>query len=279
MRPARLAALLLTLAACGPEPGAPSSAASQASAVPIPPSPPAGPSFTVAIDSLLRDEPALTYRVAIGYPQIHGLSGEPMAPTLQAVNAAIRDSVAALADDFRPETPPPGAEPPAYPVEVDGATPRSWISDDTFSALVEVYAYTGGAHGATYFLPLTYDLTTGEAVAPADLFAVGTPWADTLAAHVERGVVRQLGGRDAVYAEGFDSLREGRVDLTLGPDSVTVHVPPYQVSSYAAGSFHVGVPVGALAPFARAGGVLARLAGAPRVQGAEPSRDRTLSDD
>lgn len=273
-----LAAALLALAACGPDPAPGTPEADAVTAAPAPPSPPAGPSLTVATDSLLRDEPGLTYRVAIGYPQIRGTAGEPMAPALRAVNAAIRDSVEALADDFRPEAPPPGAGPPQYPVEVDGGTPRAWISDDAFSALVEVYAYTGGAHGNTFFLPLTFDLTTGAPVRPADLFADGTPWADTLAARVERGVLRQLGSRDALFAEGLAPIREGRVDLTLGPDSLTVHVPPYQLSSYASGAFHVGVPLADMAPFARPGGLLARLTGGG-VQAPPASPDRTLRDD
>ena len=278
MRLALVIALLVGLAACGPDPSAPE-AGTPAATTPTPPSPPTGPSLTVAVDSLLRDEPALTYRVAVGYPQIRGTSGAPMAPTLRAVNAAIRDSVEALADDFRPEPPPPGADAPSYPVEVDGGTPRSWISDDLFSALVEVYAYTGGAHGNTFFLPLTFDLTTGEAVRPADLFAPGTPWADTLAAYTERGVVQRLGDRGALFAEGLDPIRDGSVDLTLGPDSLTVHVPPYQLSSYASGSFHVGVPLRAVAPFARPGGVLARLTDRAPVQPSDPSPGRTLRND
>jgi len=243
------------------------------------PSPPADSPFAVVTDSLLRDEPARTYRVAIGYPQIRRTSGAPLAPALQAVNAAIRDSVDALADDFRPEGPPPGADAPVYPVEVDGSTPRTWVSDDAFSALVEVYAYTGGAHGNTYFLPLTFNLATGEAVGPADLFAEGTPWADTLAARVERDVVRQLGGRGGLFADGLDPIRGGRVDLTLGPDSLMVHIPPYQLSSYASGSFHVGVPLAAVAPFARPGGLLARVVGGPALQAPPASSDRTLGAD
>ena len=270
MRLALVIALLVGLAACGPDPSAPE-AGTPAATTPTPPSPPTGPSLTVAVDSLLRDEPALTYRVAVGYPQIRGTSGAPMAPTLRAVNAAIRDSVEALADDFRPEPPPPGADAPSYPVEVDGGTPRSWISDDLFSALVEVYAYTGGAHGTSFFLPLTFDLRTGRAATAADLFADGTPWADTLAAYVERGALRQIAermeldgpeaARASFYAEGLDSIREGRVDVTLQADGVAVHVPPYQLSAYAAGSFHVLVPLDAAAPFARPGGLLARVAG------------------
>jgi hypothetical protein len=270
-----LTAALLALAGCGPSPSPDPTEAGASMA----PSPPADSPFAVVTDSLLRDEPARTYRVAIGYPQIRRTSGEPLAPALQAVNAAIRDSVDALADDFRPEGPPPGADAPVYPVEVDGSTPRTWVSDDAFSALVEVYAYTGGAHGNTYFLPLTFNLATGEAVGPADLFAEGTPWADTLAARVERDVVRQLGGRGDLFVDGLDPIRGGRVDLTLGPDSLAVHVPPYQLSSYASGPFHVGVPLAAVSTYARPGGLLARVMGGPAVQAPPASPDRTLGDD
>ena len=244
-----LPALLLALAACASDPSPPS---------PDAPAPPAGPAFTVAVDSLRRDEPARSYRVAIAYPQIHGSSGTPLAATLRAVNAVIRDTVAAFADDVRPEAPPPGADPPRFPVRVDGTTTTTWLSDDVFSALVDLYVDAGGAHGATYVLPLTFDLATGAAVAPADLFAAGTPWADTLAAIVERGVRRQLAPEQFFVADGLDRLREGDAALTLGPDSLTVHVAQGQVSSTSAGAFHIGVPRSAVADFARPGGLLAR---------------------
>ena len=260
MRLPILLPLAFLVAACQ---SAPDDAAPEAAPAAVP-APPPGPSLTVRIDSLLLDRPELSYRVAIGYPQLRGSSGEPMSAALRAVNAAVRDSVEALAADFRPEAPPAGAGPPEYPVSVDGATPRRYLSDDVFSALVEVYAYTGGAHGTTFFLPLTFDLRSGRALSPADLFAPGTPWADTLAAHVGRGARARIADGSgsaapgAFYPEGLDALRAGRVDLTLGADSVTVHVPPYQLSAYASGSFHVAVPRSALAAFAREGGVLDR---------------------
>lgn len=244
----RLLPLLLVLAACGPDPATPDA----------PPPLPLPPGRVVETDSLLRDEPARTYRVAIGYPQIRATDGEPLPVALQAANAAVRDTVAAFADDLRPEAPPPGADPPDYPVEADGRTDRVWLSDDVFSTLVEVYVYTGGAHGATYFVPITVDLATGAPVAPADLFDAGTPWADTLAAHVGRGIRSRIRPTDVFATDGLDNIREGRVDLTLSPDSLTVYVPAGQVSSFAAGSFHIAVPRAAVEAFVRPGGLLAR---------------------
>jgi len=261
MRLALLALLAVTLAACQPSASdAPADAEPRALATAAPP---ALGALAVRIDSLLIDEPDLNYTVAIGYPQLDSEGALPDA--VRAVNAAVVDSVEALAADFRPEAPPADADRPEYRVEVDAATEQPFVGDGVFSALVQVYAYTGGAHGTTFFLPLTFDLETGAALAPADLFRPGTPWADTLAAHVDRTVrarlVRNAGepiSDTNYYPEGLDSIREGRVDLTLGPDSLTVHIPPYQLSYYAAGAFHVAVPLSAVAPFAR--GALARLA-------------------
>lgn len=261
---------LLGLAACADAPDAP--------APPTPPRPASGPSFTVGVDSLRRAEPARSHTVALGYPQIRGMSGPPMASALRAVNAAIRDTVAALADDFRPAEPPAGAGPPEFAVEVTGGPERVWISDDLFSALIEVAVVTGGAEATTTFLPLTYDLTTGRPVSAEDLFADGTPWADTLAAAAERAVTERIGA-EATYAAGFEALRAGRIDWTLAPDAIVVHLLPRQVSAVDARAFHVGVPLAAVAAFARPGGVLARLAGGPPVQRPDTSAVRTLSAD
>ena len=78
---------LLALTACGPGPTPPDAP------------PPLPPGRVIETDSLLRDEPARTYRVAIGYPQVGATDGQPLPATLQAANAAVRDTVAAFADD------------------------------------------------------------------------------------------------------------------------------------------------------------------------------------
>ena len=253
-----------TLAACTSDSAGPVTPRVEAEA------PAVGASFRVVTDSLVESDESLRYTVAIGYPQLRGSAGEPMSATLRGVNAAIRDSVAALARDFRPEAPPPGDDSPVYVVDVQGGTAQSFVSNDVLSALVSVTAFTGGAHGNTYLLPLTYDLRTGRALTPADLFQPGTPWPDTLAAWTERTVIAETArrletspdsARATFFAEGLDAIREGTVSVTMGRDSLRVHVPPYQLTPYVVGSFDVGVPYPVVRPFARPGSVLARRAG------------------
>ena len=225
--------------------------------------------FALATDSLVAGEPALRYAVALGYPQLRALDGEELSAGARAVNAAVRDTVRALARDFRPVAPPGGVR-PDYPVRVSGGPTRAYVSDRVLSALVTVTAYTGGAHPNTFFLPLTYDLATGRPLAPADLFTPGTPWPDTLAAWTERTAVATIArrlraapavARAEVFAQGLVPIRQGDVAVTLGRDSLRVHVPPYQLSSRAAGGFDVGVPYAAVRPFARPGSALADRAG------------------
>ena len=262
MRASPLVVLLAALAACAPEPtGVPagtSPVAAEAGGAAPPPPP-------VRIDSLVWEEPDLRYTVRIGYPRLL-LDGAAAA----RVNGAIRDSVAAFADAFRPAEPPPDYDAPAFAVTVEGG-PRGAVyqDDDVLSALVEVYAYTGGAHGNLFFLPLTYHLGTGEALRLGDLFETGGAFGDTLAAWTERGALRHLAAglgttpdeaRASFFADGLGPIREGDVFFTLGSDSLHVHVPPYQLSAYAAGAFHVGVPYRALAPFARPSTLPARRA-------------------
>lgn len=269
MRPSLLAAGLVVLAACGPDP-APAPGLSADRSAPEAAQPEAA-GLALRTDSLVIVDVALDYEVHVEYPQIVATAGT-LSPAAEAVNAAVVDSVEALAASFRPEAPPPGVSATPYPVEVDGRVGSAFLADGLFSALVDVYAYTGGAHGNTFFLPLTYDLAAGRPVRLGDLFEAVTPYGDTLAAYVDREVTRRLAAqlgttpadaRRVMYVEGLDDVREGRVPYTLGPDSLHVHIVPYQLAAYAAGSFDVGVPYRALAPFAAPDGALSRLAARP----------------
>ncbi len=255
-----LALLCLLLAACAPDPAPRTAEARDADA---------SSAFTVSTDSLLIVQDSLLFTVAIGYPQVRGAAGEPVSATVRAVNWAIRDSVRSLADLLRPEPPPPGVD--SVPTEVDlrGGPARSFVADDVLSVLVSIDTYTGGSIPNTFFLPLTFDLQTGQSLAPADLFRPGTPWADTVAAWAERGALARLAAdrrmslnqaRASFYAPALDRLRGGDVTVTLGRDSLRVHVSPYQLSSLAERSLDLGVPYAAVAPMARPGGALARRA-------------------
>lgn len=260
----RLALLLLAATALGACADGPA---------PAPEVLPTSASFAVVLDSLRIDEPARTFRVDVAVPQVQRRAGTDRAPALQAANAALRDTVRALADDLRPEPAPRFADP--TPVVVSGSPSHLHLTDTLVSGLVEVSVAVADAPETLVFLPVTLDLQTGAPVAPANWFTPGTPWADTLAAHVGRDVRAQLRGRAPFSPADLADLRAGRLALTLGADAVTVHVPPYQLSPDPA-AFHVAVPRAALAAFARAGGVLDPPAA---DQGAGESPDRTVEAD
>ncbi len=255
-----LAAVLSTgLAGCGtgtpPPAGTPPPDSTHATA-----SPP-----TVTIDSLLVSVDSLRYTVAIGYPQI---PGGPAAVTA-AVNAASRDSVVALAERFRPEKAVPADARPSEVADVQGGTEETFVAGDVLSALVSVYAFTGGAHGNTYFQPVNVDLTTGAPIRIGDLFRDGTPWADSLSAHAGRGLTAKLFANDPTatpasvaetfYPEGFDADAMRRATFTLGRDSLAVHFVPYEVAYYAFGSTRVPIAYADLEAFLKPDGPVVRI--------------------
>src|SRR5690606_24138780 len=115
-------------------------------------------------------EPATNYRVALGYPQIDGAD----TPAVRRINAAVRDALAAFAADLRPDPDAFTGDPETDRIfvgEAEGGLADTFLGGRIFSSRVDVYAYTGGAHGNLYSFPFTYDLATDEPVRLADLFA------------------------------------------------------------------------------------------------------------
>ena len=227
------------------------------------------PDLTVRADTARLEDPAVRYDAVVVYPQVGGAA---LPAGVEAANRAVADSVRAFVAAVRPSAPPP-PEDTTYAVRVEGRYDDALLAEGILSALVSVTVYTGGAHGNVFLLPVTYDLATGGAVALPDLFAPNAPWGNALAEAVEAAVLAKL-ARDlgttpeaararSFFAAGLLPIREGEAAFTLGRDSLHVHVPPYQLAPFSAGTFDVGVPYAALVPFARRGGVVRRLAERP----------------
>ena len=229
--------------------------------------------LAVRTDSLLISVDSLQFMVAIGYPQLTGATATVSAERVAAVNAAIRDSVAALAEQFRPEeaVAPEDRGSFSFVAEVEGGTDAVRLHGDVLSGLLQVYAFTGGAHGNTYVQPVNVDLVTGAPIRIGDLFRAGTPWADSLSAHASRALTAKLVANDPAatpssvaetfYREGFDADAMRQARFTLGRDSLAVHFVPYEVAFYAFGSTRVPVAYADLVAFLRPNGPVARLRG------------------
>ena len=249
----------------------PLAAASCADVSGTPDAPAASDTLAVRTDSLLISVDSLQYTVAIGYPQLTGATATVSAETVARVNAAIRDSVAALAEQFRPEeaVAPEDRGQFAFAAEVEGGTEAVRLRGDVLSGLLGVYAYTGGAHGNTFYHALAYDLRTGAPLALADAFRPGTPWADSLSAHADRQLMATMRDpadplpdaeiRGLLYPEGYDAAAMRRVAFALGADSLTLQFAPYEVAAYVFGAPTVPVAYRDLDAFLRPDGPVARI--------------------
>lgn len=225
-------ALLITLAACA-SPEAPEPPDD-------PSSEPEPPALRVEIDSLTARDAALNYDVAIAYPQITGSD----APAVARVNRSIRDSLAAFAASLTPRPSDFTGTPEMDRMiigEAEGGPRRTFLGDRYFSSRVDVYAFTGGAHGNLFSFPLTYDLATGEPVRLATLFRNGTAWRDTLAVLT---TARLAAAQDTswLFEDQVPATSGSFGFFTLGADSLTVFFPPYAIAPYAAGAFEVTLP-------------------------------------
>ncbi|MDX1530704.1 MAG: DUF3298 domain-containing protein [Rhodothermales bacterium] len=227
MRLRPLQHLLAGLSGSTPERDAPAPAADPAAAP---------GSLHVATDRLFDEDAEFNYSADVAYPQIEGGG-----PTIERVNAAIRDSVEAAAAYVRPDPTAFTGDPEQDRLLVgalEGGFTEPLLQDGLFSTRLDLSVYTGGAHPNHYALPLTYDLTTGAPVRLADLFRPDAAWRDTLA---------RLATDRLVAARGSDWLFEVPIPaealstFTLGPDSLRLFFAPYAIAPYAAGTSEVAL--------------------------------------
>ncbi|HYE95436.1 MAG TPA: DUF4163 domain-containing protein [Rubricoccaceae bacterium] len=201
-------------------------------------------------DSLVEADRALRYRAHVTYPQLDGAH-----PALAAVNTAIADSVRAFVAAVRPVEPPPADFP--FETDVEGGYETAHVSGTLYSGLLSAYAYTGGAHGNHFLLPLNYDLRTGRPIPLSALFRPGVAYRDSLAAWALPRLI-DLYGRGTLFEERVPADATTLSVYTLGPDSLTLYFAPYAVAPYAAGTLYVSFGYDELRPLLDADGPLRR---------------------
>lgn len=120
----------------------------------------------------------------------------------------------------------------------------------------------GAAHPYGYVTTLTFDLTRGVPLALDDVLT-GDRYLETIAQYVFNDVLAQVGiTADADEAtvgwirEGSSPIPKQYERFTVSPDGLRVYFDPYQVASYAAGSFEVRIPYAVFREHVRPNGPL-----------------------
>ena len=229
-----VALLLLSLAACNQPPIDSPSTPAESLAVP-----------EVETDSIVIADSTLRFSATFRYPQLRDAG-----PHTEAINTALADSARAYVEVFRPAEVPPDYM--TRGSEVEGGFVVTRLDERLFSAVISTYWYTGGAHGNTDFLPVTYNLTTGERVGLAHLFASDAAYLDTLSVRSAALLASEADARgfdaSGLWPEGYAPDADNFQRFTLGPDSLTLYFPPYQVAPYVAGPFTVALAYDDLRP-------------------------------
>lgn len=133
------------------------------------------------------------------------------------------------------------------------------IDENTASIVLNIYSFTGGAHGATNFIPINYDIKNKKEIKLADLFAGQKNYLQKISDYCAADLTKQM--KETVGEEGFDAswMQEGTApkeenysiflinpSTNSGQATLTFYFPQYQVASYAAGYFEVVMPIDTL---------------------------------
>lgn len=127
---------------------------------------------------------------------------------------------------------------------------ESWKYKKLEGMAIEIYTFTGGAHGSTVFVPFIVD-ETGTPVTLAALFIPNTAYLERVSA----GVIPQLKAQleeNQMYVEEFftagTSASEGNFFIDkIGDEGITFIFQQYQTAPYAAGTPRVTLSLSSLA--------------------------------
>jgi hypothetical protein len=186
--------------------------------------------------------------IKIVYPQVAGVDGFNK-EVLAAVNKEISDfKTNSLANDAAVKQIDPkgyAAEPREY--ELDIGYDKGEIDNNVVSVILNVYNFEGGAHGASYFIPVNYSPKLKQDIKLADLFPGQKDYLQKISDYCTKDLTNQLtkalGSLDGTYLkDGASPNADNFQFFLINKNSITFYFPQYQVAYGAAGSFKVTMP-------------------------------------
>ena len=195
------------------------------------------PLTVYAKDKNKNKKQGISYEADIDYPVFEK---EPL------LNAQISDIVQKSLEAFNNEF--FSAESPAYPQVFEFDIDSSSVYEDTnhISFLLNVYQFTGGAHGTTSLIPITYSkqtkklLSLEEAVQPTR-----KDWLSVLSTEARKQLntqVQKFASSEDWISKGTEPAKENFAIFTLEKNSVRIIFSQYQVGPYSSGMPEIIVP-------------------------------------
>lgn len=186
-----------------------------------------------------RDKAGIQYEVKIDYPVFEK---EPL------LNAQVADIVQKTLSNFNKDF--FSADIPLYSQTFECIIENSTVYEDAqhISFILKVYQFTGGAHGTTELIPITYSkqtkklLSLKEAVQP-----VKKNWLKVLSTEARRLLIdqvkkEQLASDQSWIEKGTEPEQENFAVFQLEKNAVRIIFSQYQVAPYSSGMPEIVVP-------------------------------------
>ncbi|RMF78781.1 MAG: DUF3298/DUF4163 domain-containing protein [Chloroflexi bacterium] len=131
------------------------------------------------------------------------------------------------------------------PWELDMTYETYRFSDHIVSLKFEIYQYTGGAHGITYFKTFTFDLTQQRLITLDDIFMPQSNPFAIISPLAQKQVQANLGeyAVEDWIAEGTSGNPANYENFVLTTEALVFFFPPYQVAPYVAGPQTISIPL------------------------------------
>jgi len=191
------------------------------------------------------------YNIRAEYPQFNDADPGFNQKIAATVNNQIEAFKKEAKDNFdaRNATLPDGQSPlanPAEPFEFVAAPTWAQFGPDYESFMIDVYYFSGGAHGIDQIFAFNYDLKNkkeiaiGDFLGSADNFGKLAKMAQTqIAAQLQSGGLTMNDSTKQMIADGAAPTAENYRNFTFGYGKLTVYFEQYQVAPGSSGTVKV----------------------------------------
>ena len=190
------------------------------------------PQFLLAKEHNKQKNPGISYEADIDYPVFEA---EPL------LNAQVTGIVQQTLQSFNKDA--FSAQAPSFPQTFDLNIEGSSVYEDTMyiSFLLKVYQFTGGAHGSTTYVPITYSKQTKKLLSLEEVLRPARKdWLTILSAEARKQLQTQvqkqkLASSDDWIIQGTEPVAENFAVFKLEKDTVRIIFAQYQVAPYSSG--------------------------------------------
>lgn len=198
------------------------------------------------------------------YPEISGVES---AASAEKFNSVIKNKVTELIDAYKKQVADYSEEdvknlPAEVGLEQQIGYDVIMANNDFVSLLFSDYAYLGGAHGMTTYLPINYDLKNNRELQLADIFEPNSGYLKTLSEYSIADLKKRVGDMsdDEWISKGAGADKENFGNWNLTKKGLLITFEPYQVAAYAAGSQTVIIPYDKLKNLLKKDGIVLQIA-------------------